>query len=123
MKRLFGLVAVICLILLNGCATVEERAYAYGITNSMSISSSDALQIMSYVEGKVSFDPIIVTSDSESEADAIAFNEFERRIAAVDDEELSAMFSGDDYYELAVERELGDGNVLRLSSKRWPVQP
>lgn len=123
MKKLFWLVAVICPILLNGCATVEERAYAYGITNSMSISSSDALQIMSYVEGKVSFDPIIVTSDSESEADAIAFNEFERRIAAVDDEELSAMFSGDDYYELAVERELGDGNVLRLSSKRWPMQP
>lgn len=123
MKKLFWLVAVICPILLNGCATVEERAYAYGIINSMSISSSDALQIMSYVEGKVSFDPIIVTSDSESEADAIAFNEFERRIAAVDDEELSAMFSGDDYYELALERDLGNGDVLRLSTKRWPVQP
>lgn len=123
MKRLFGLVAVICLILLNGCATVEERAYAYGITNSMSISSSDMVQIMSYVEEKVSFEPIIVTSDNEGEANAIAFNEFERRIAAVDDEVLSAMFSGDDYYELAVERNLGDGNVLRLSSKRWPVKP
>lgn len=123
MKKLFFLVAVICPILLNGCTSVEERAYAYGITNSMSISSSDALQIMSYVEGKVSFDPIIVTSDHESEADAIAFNEFERRIAAVDDEELSAMFSGDDYYELALERDLGNGDVLRLSTKRWPVQP
>lgn len=123
MKRLFGLVAVICLILLNGCATVEERAYAYGITNSMSLSNSDALQIMSYVEEKVSFEPILVTSDSESGADAAAFNEFERRIAAVDDEELSAMFSGDDYYELALERDLGNGDVLRLSTKRWPVQP
>lgn len=123
MKKLFWLVAVICPILLNGCATVEERAYAYGITNSMSISSSDMVQIMSYVEEKVSFEPIIVTSDHESEADAIAFNEFERRIAAVDDEELSAMFSGDDYYELALERSLGNGEVLRLSTKRWPMQP
>ena len=123
MKKLFFLVAVICPILLNGCTSVEERAYAYGITNRMSLSNSDALQIMSYVEEKVSFEPIIVTSDNEGEANAIAFNEFERRIAAVDDEVLSAMFSGDDYYELAVERNLGDGNVLRLSSKRWPVKP
>ena len=68
-------------------------------------------------------EPILVTSDSESGADAAAFNEFERRIAAVDDEELSAMFSGDDYYELALERDLGNGDVLRLSTKRWPVQP
>lgn len=123
MKKLFWMVAVLCPILLSGCAMVKERAYAYGITNSMSLSGSDALQIMSYIEGKVSFEPILVTSDNASEADAIAFNEFERRIAEVDDEELSAMFSGDDYYELAVERELGDGNVLRLSSKRWPVKP
>lgn len=122
----------ICLCLIAGlflfasCLTETTDVYVFSMENSMSLTNSDAKDVINYVSSRMNFDVIQVTVCDCDEAEGIAQAKqiFESRLQAIDDSELNAKLQGNDFYSiyLVMEPTGSDEKQVRIASKEWPTE-